>query len=160
MGLFRRAPAEVTALLAAGERPLAWSATSPDGWAVASGDRFVCTAPGIDERWVQILGATWEQPVLELSLWRPPAPQPVRITLRDGQVLPQVVRERIMASLVVQRHVGIRGSKGVRLLARRDPATDAITWQKVLDPELDGADASVQEAVDRALEEVRNNYGV
>jgi hypothetical protein len=158
--LFPRVPAEVKALMAAGERPLAWSPTVPDGWAVASSERFVCTAPRIDQRWVEVLGASWDQPILELALWQPVGQGTHRVNLREGQVLPQVVRERITASFVVQRYVTIRGSKGVRLLARRDPATDAITWQKVLDPGLDGADPAVAAAVDRALADVRDNYGV
>lgn len=160
MSVFRRAPAEVTALLADRERPLAWSPTTPDGWAVASRERFVCTAPALDERWVQVLGASWEEPVLELSLWRPGQPAVCRVTLRDGDVLPQVVRERIMQSLIVQRHVAIRGGKGVRLLARRDPVSDAVTWQKVLDPGLNGADPGVRSDIDRALAVLRDSYGV
>lgn len=160
MALFRRAPTEVKALLASDERPLAWSPTSPDGWAVASPGRFVCTALELDHSWVRILGASWDQPVLELTLWTPDGPVVRRMSVIDGEVLPQVVRERIMASLIVQRHVPIRADKGVRLLARRDPGTDAVTWQKVLDPGLDGADPGVQADIERALALLRDSYGV
>lgn len=160
MTLFRRAPAEVKALLTDGERALAWSATAPDGWVVASGERLVCTAPTMAERWVTVLGASWAEPVLEVSLWRPSGVVVQRIRLVDGDVVPQVVRERIMQSLVVQQYVKIRGNAGVRFLARRDPTTDEVTWQRVLDPGLDGADPAVRAEIDQALAVLRDTYGV
>ena len=138
----------------------AWSATAPDGWAVASSERLVCTAPDLAERWVTVLGASWAEPVLEVSLWRPTGVVVQRLRLLDGEVLPQVVRERIMQSLVVQQHVKISGRAGVRFLARRDPVTDEVTWQRVLDPGLDGADPAVRAKIDEALAVLRDTYGV
>ena len=48
---------------------------------------------------------------------RPPATVVVR--LGGAGVMPEVVRERVMQSLLTQ-HFVLRGTKGVRLLARRD----------------------------------------
>lgn len=167
MGLFRRPPAEVVQLLPRGERALAWAATKPDAWVAATDERLVGQDPQLDLPWVRVLGAAWDDPVLELSVL-PVASgtvsrdevSVVRLTMADAGVLPQVVRERIMQSMLTQQHVKVRGSLGVRFFARRDPATDEVGWQRVVDTGLDPADPAVARAIGIAQEELSAVYGV
>ena len=51
----------------------------------------------------------------------------------------QLLRERVDASIVVQRHVPLAGKRGVRIVGRRNPAdTDAaVAWNFVLDKGLE-----------------------
>ena len=98
MTLFQRQPPQVRALAGAGERSLAWAQTSAEGWILATDDRLCCTAPEFDHRWVEILGASWAPPRLEIKLWQPTGPQEREILIDDAGVLPQVIRERIMQS--------------------------------------------------------------
>jgi hypothetical protein len=161
MSWLRKVPEEVAALAAeSGGRALAWAATEPAGWLVATQQRFICPTVEVDVPWQEVLGASWEPPVLEVKLWRPAAAATEQITLPDAGVLPQVVRERIEASLVIQQHVTISGSKGARFLARRDPLTDDVTWQTVLDPGLRADDPMVRARIDDALATLRDAYGV
>lgn len=156
-----RTPAEVRELVGGrGPRVLAWCAAGDSGYAAATQERFCCSDPLLDVRWPQILGAAWDAPLMELTLWGEGAAETVRLHLSEAGVLPQVVRERIMASLLVQQHVAIQGDIGVRFLARRDPATDEVSWQRVLDPGLDVDDPQVVAAVDRAQQELQQAFGV
>ena len=158
MALFRRVPDEVGALLG-DDRALAWSATDPDGWLAAGEERLVSSA-GFDERWVAILGASWDAPLLEVTVWKLEGAQVERIVLPEAGVLPQVIRERITQSLLVQQHVTLRGKRGVRFLARRDPATDEVSWQRVLDPGIDPTDPQIRAEIAQAQARLADIYGV
>lgn len=161
MSWLQKVPAPVTELVGPGQgRVLAWGQTAGDGWLVATKQRLICSDSGLDVMWPQVLGASWDPPVLEVKLWRPASAATEAITLLDAGVLPQVVRERIEASLVIQQHVVISGGKGARFLARRDPVTDEVTWQTVLDPGLKADDPRVRERIDEALVTLRDAYGV
>ncbi len=166
MTLFHRPPSEVAALLPKRERALAWAATAAPGraagggWLVATDVRLRCTAPELDRRWVEILGASWDSPALEVKLWTPGGVESVSVHLPDAGVLPQVIRERIMQSLLVQQHVALWGTKGVRFLARRDPETDEVSWQTVVDPGVDASDPAVAQRITESLAVLRDAYGV
>ena len=160
MKLFNRPPAEVSSLLERGERALAWAETSDGGWLVATGTRLCGSGPTLDYRWVSVLGASWDPPVLELKIWTPQRVDTSALTIPQAGVLPQVIRERIMQSLVVQRHVALSGKKGVRFLARRDPETDLVTWQTVLDAGVDASDPAVAARIAESLAVLREAYGV
>lgn len=160
MGLFRRPPAEVTALLSPGERPLAWGVLSGGGQVVATDGRLHATDHGLDVPWVQILAAAWDEPVLEVRLLSVAGEESLRLVLEDPGRVPEVVRERVEQSLMVDKVVPIVGKLGVRFLARRDPVGDEVFWQRVVDPGLDVTDAAVAAAVDSAEAELRSIYGV
>jgi hypothetical protein len=160
MTLFRRPPAEVRALTEPGERALAWAVTSEGGWLVATDDRLRCSAPLFDHRWVEILGASWKEPQLQIKVRQAGEQEDQGVRIEDADVLPQVIRERIMQSLLVQQHVALAGTKGVRFLARRDPKTDAVTWQTVVDAGIDPSDPRMRERIDESLVVLRDAYGV
>ncbi|HQR79232.1 MAG TPA: hypothetical protein PLT68_03315 [Actinomycetota bacterium] len=146
-------PAEVVAALP-GERPLAW-ALAPEGWAVASARRLVL--PGRDPLgWEDVVRAAWDEPVLELHL---PDGQ-LHLTLDDPGGLPEVVRERVTASVVVQHHVLLRGDRGVRIVARRPPGGSEVTWRVTFDSGLDHRDPQLRAEADRALAELRSSLGL
>lgn len=153
-------PPEVQQLAGPGRRVLAWCTAGEDGLAVATEERLRCSEPELDARWPEILGAAWDAPMLELTMWGAGAAATVRLRLDEAGVLPQVVRERIMASLLVQQHVEIAGDLGVRFLARRDPVSGVVTWQRVVDPGLDVADPRIAVLVDDAQRELQATFGV
>jgi len=155
-------------MLGRAERALAWTQLSPTGWAVATDEDLRMTvaddpAAGESVRswpWVQVLGAAWDDPILELKIYGQPDASVQRLNLREGRTFPQVVRERIMQSLLVQVHVPMVGDKGVRFLARRDPRTDEVTWQQVCDAGIDPGNPAIATRISSALHELRLTYGV
>lgn len=160
-GLFgRRVPAEVRQVVPAGVRVLAWDRTDPAGVVAATRDRFVCTAPELDVPWVEVLGAAWDDPILELLVLRGESSTTWRCHLVKAEVLPQVVRERIMQSLLMQHYEVIDGGRGVRFLARRDPDSNETFWQRVVDPGLDVTRPEVAQRLAAIQTELSAAYGV
>ncbi len=160
MSLFRRGqavPDDVLARagLARGERVLAHDATSDGTALLGTRDALVLVPPGDATTtripWEQVETADWDRdtgvlrvvgvgefgrvrPVHELSVEAP------------GRLL-QLVRERVTASVVLQRRVVVTASAGLQVVARRPPrGTGAITWAYDLDPGVDPDDPAVREA--------------
>ncbi|MCD4534573.1 hypothetical protein LRP67_10805 [Nocardioides sp. cx-169] len=137
-----------------GERLLAW-AVGVDGQAVG-GTR---QALYLGERripWEGVEAAEWDRDtsvlrVSEVGTWGQERPTH-RIVLDEPGRLLELVRERVTASIVLQRHVAVRGRKGVRVIARRAPhSRGEIAWLLEYDAGIDPDDPLVREASERAL---------
>jgi hypothetical protein len=83
-----------------------------------------------------------------------------RLALIDPDRLLSLVRERVTASIVVQRHLPVRGQQGLRVLGRRAPGGHgAIAWFVDYDDGLDPADPDVAAVADEALSSARGDVG-
>ncbi|GEP40681.1 hypothetical protein NPS01_43440 [Nocardioides psychrotolerans] len=75
-----------------------------------------------------------------------------RITIAEPGRLLELVRERVTASIVLQRHVAVTGRRGVRVIARRAPRGRAdIAWFFEYDEGIDPEDSSVRASAEAAL---------
>jgi hypothetical protein len=149
----RRIPAEVQDL-AGEQRVLAWAAVD-DGWVVTTRDRLLL--PGREPvGWQDVVRAAWDDPVLEVQV----PSGIVRLVLEAPGNVPEVVNERVKASVLVQQHVALAGDKGVRLVARRKPGDTAIMWRVTFDPGVDPNDPALRAAADEALAELRASLGL
>jgi hypothetical protein len=151
--MIRRVPAEVKQR-AAGEKPLAWAPVAGD-WIVATRDRlFLPLAEPL--AWDEVIRAAWDAPVMQLQL-----PQgPYRLVLENPGAIPEVVNERVKASVVIQHHVPLQGDLGVRIVARRRPGASEVTWRVSFDAGLDPRDPGLRAAADAALAELRATLGL
>jgi len=148
----RRTTPEVD--VAAGEKVLAW-ASSADG--VVAGTRAALYLPGGHRLpWEQVEAADWDSEsdtlrVSEVGTWGEPRPS-YSLVLAEPSRLLQLVRERVTATVVLQRHVAIRGRRGVRVIARRAPAGEReLTWLFEYDEGIDPDDPFVEHAAQEAL---------
>jgi hypothetical protein len=150
--------------VAAGERVLAW-ATSTAG--AVAGTRLALYLPGPPPRripWEQVEAADWELDsetlkVSEVGSWGELRPTH-ELTLTEPALLLQLVRERVTATVVIQRHVAIRDKRGVRVIARRAPAgARDLSWLFEYDEGIDPADPFVEQAVQLALAAARDEVG-
>jgi hypothetical protein len=83
------------------------------------------------------------------------------LTLHDAGDLLAVVRERVTASVVLQRRVVVRGKQGLTVVARRAPNTnDPLSWSYELDPGLDPDDPEVRGMADMALRAAAEELGL
>jgi len=151
--MIRRAPAEVRQR-AGGDKPLAWAPVAGD-WVVATRDRLFLPLQE-PVRWDEVIRAAWDAPVLELQL----AQGPYRLVIENPGLIPDVVNERVKASVVVQHHVPLRGEKGVRIVARRVPGGTEVTWRVTFDAGLDPQDPALRADAEAALAEVRTTMGL
>jgi hypothetical protein len=148
-------------------RVLAWATTS-DGHAIASPSVLSFTTPtGSDPEsgawvhlgWHEVERGGWEEEKGQLT-WTRYAGAPDSVTLTEPGRLPEVFRERVAASIVLEKFVPIRNGRGVLLSGRRDLADGdvTITWNSSLGRGLTWQMEGVQEATDEAIAQVRTEY--
>jgi hypothetical protein len=153
--------------VAAGEKLLAWAESSSG--AVAAGSRdalYIATDMGEETRvpWEQVEAADWDRDasrlrVSEVGTWGEQRVEHSLIIEEPGQLL-ELVRERVTASVVLQRHVPLTGRRGLRVIARRAPRGDRpLTWFYEYDEGIDPADPSVRAAAEAALTAARDEVG-
>lgn len=155
--------------VAPGERLLAWAVAVPEGGAdsgrpapaVVGGTRDALyvrpagAAAPVRIAWEDVEAADWDAEsgrlrVSEVGTWG--APRPVHeVPLVDPERLLQLVRERVTASVVLQRHVRLVGRRGVRVIARRAPRGGPLRWLYEYDEGVDPDDPEVRRRAEAAL---------
>jgi hypothetical protein len=159
LGRRERPPPDALLRLDRDERVLSW-ATAADGAVIAT--PLGLWLPGAEERigWHLVDKATWRDGVLTVvaavdsggGVLDELPPRSVRITVpRD---LPQTVRVRVERTIAVSRRYLLPGG-GVRLVGRRVPGLDGVTWQQVFDPGVDRDDPEVRAAVASSVRQTR-----
>ena len=83
------------------------------------------------------------------------------MTLSEPGRLLELVRERVTASVVLQRRVVVLGEKGLLVIARRPPRGDGeITWAYEFDRGVDPEDPTVMEAAKDGLRCAEEELGL
>ncbi len=146
-----------------GERILA-SATTPSGAGVAvtRDALYLPQRNGESHRisWERVETAGWDSPVLEVLEIGASAPH--RVLLEDEGRVPEAVRERVTASIVVsERVVLVVGDQpaGARITGRRVSGNDQLHWTVLFDAGIDPSDPTMRVAADRELARMRDWYG-
>jgi len=161
-------PADVLhrAQLARGERVLAHAPADDGTWLLGTRDALVVVEPAETIRlaWENVESADWDRDTGRLGVAEVGEygrPRPVhRFTLDDPRRLLQLVRERVTASVLLQRRVEVRGRRGLTVIGRRPPrGTGEITWAFELDAGIDPADPEVARAAEAGLRAARQDVG-
>jgi hypothetical protein len=161
-------PAEVVerAGLGKGDKVLASASTTDGSWLLGTRDALVIVEPVETVRlpWQLVESADWDRDedrlrVAEVGDFGRPRPVHA-FTVREPGRLLEMVRERVTASVVVQRRVEVLGRRGLVVVARRPPRGDGeITWAFEFDAGVDPADPTVRKAADRALRAAQDELG-
>jgi hypothetical protein len=147
-------------------RILAW-ARSADGLVVGSlavlslGGSEAGTEPAGWRHvgWHEIEHGGWNAESRSLS-WTLYGGRRGRVELAEPGRLPELFRERVAASIAVERFVPIRGERGVTVTARRDLGRDGeLTWHSSLTRGLSWSGEGVAEEAARAAAELESEYG-
>ena len=149
--------------VAPGERVLAWTTTADGG--VLAGTRDAAYLPGgVRLPWEQVESADWDVDeerftIAEVGTWGE-----VRavheMAVPDPRTLLELVRERVTASIVLQRHVAVHGKRGVRVIGRRAPSgRHPIVWLTEYDAGVEPDDPAVARAAADALTAARGEVG-
>jgi hypothetical protein len=148
--------------VAPGEKVLAHAA-SPEG--LVAGTRAALYLPhGHRIPWEQVETADWDAEaetlrVSEVGTWGEPRPT-YSLALDESALLLQLVRERVSATVLLQRHVPIRGRRGLRVIARRAPTGEReVSWLLEYDEGIDPDDPFVAHAAEEALVAAREEVG-
>ena len=141
------------------ERVVSW-ATAADGAVIAT--PLGLWLPDAEERigWHLVDKAIWRDGVLTVvaavdsggGVLDELPPRSVRITVpRD---LPQTVRVRVERTIAVSRRYLLPGG-GVRVVGRRVPGLDGVSWQLVFDSGVERDDPEVRAAVASSVRQIR-----
>ena len=152
--------------LGAGEVELA-RAEAKAGLVVGTRDAlYVPTTVGhVRVPWELVESADWDQEgevlrVREVGTWGERRPE-YTLTLSDTGRLLELVRERVTATVLLQRHVAVEGDRGVRVIARRAPSGQReVSWLFEYDEGIDPDDPFVAHAAESALEAAREEVGL
>ena len=114
--------------------------------------------------WEQVEAADWDSEadvlrVREVGTWGERRPEYSLVIASPGRLL-ELVRERVTSSVLLQRHVAVEGSRGVRVIARRAPSGQrAVTWLFEYDEGIDPDDPLVAHAAETTLAAAREEVG-
>lgn len=153
-------------------RPLAFAEAVDGSWLVGTrAALFVVSAAqssspvGTRIPWEQVEGADWDREgsrlrVTEVGEYGQPRPSYVfMLPEAEPASLLQLIRERVTASVVLQRGQLIDGKRGLKVVGRRPPSGGPITWMHEYDEGVDPADPRVVEAADSLLQQARADVG-
>jgi hypothetical protein len=146
------------------------SADSADGtWVVGTRDALFVVPPGAGEKqvvpWEQVQRADWDADTSTLRVERveefgtPVVPMVVEVAA-PGPFL-QLLRERVSASIVVQKRVVLERKRGLTVIGRRPPSgAGEVTWAYELDKGVDPDDPAVIAAAEAGLREAQESLGL
>lgn len=146
-----------------GERVLA-GCTAEDGTELA-GTRSALYLGDHRVPWHLVEASDWDRDdetwrVSEVGTFGQPRPEHTFVLSAPGAFL-ELVRERVSATVVLQRHVGVHGKRGLWVIARRAPAGDTpLTWVYEYDAGVDPFDPAVRRAAAQALSEAKAEVGL
>jgi len=164
-----RAPALVVdrAGLARGEKVLAF-ANDGERWLL--GTRLALVLVGAGEggatvrlAWQDVQAADWDKDESRLRVTevgefgRPRAAY--EFSLEQPALLLQLIRERVTASVVLQRGFLVSGKSGFRVIGRRAPDGGPTSWMHEYDAGVDPDDPGVAQAAAEALAQARADVG-
>ncbi len=114
-------------------------------------------------RWETVQAADWNQDestltVTEIGEYGQQRASYV-FNLENPILLLQLIRERVTASVVLQRGYLVEGKKGFKVIGRRSPNGGEITWMHEYDAGIDPERSDVQEAATQALVRARADVG-
>lgn len=166
LGRRERPPADALAGLDRDERVVSWASAAGGGAVVAT--PLGLWLPGTDRLpWHLVIKATWREGALTVvpavdagdGVLDPQPPRSVRLDVpRD---LPQTVRVRVQRGISFTRHHPLPGTDGgVRVVGRRVPGRDGVSWQLVFDAGVDRDDPAVRAAAAAYVESARVELGV
>lgn len=163
-------PDDVAAAIAPGEgeRLLAWAVEDGSGITVVAGRlRLYAVTPGPDgphltlsRPWHLVDAGLWSGEDGALRVTWVDGERPARFVLTAPGRVPETLRERVQASVVLVEAVDLGARRTARVVVRKDLATGALTSQAVLGPGVRSSDPGVSEQVRAGLARVREQVGL
>lgn len=161
-------PADVMAAapLEKGENVLAATVARDGSWLLGTRDSLLIT--GEDPTripWQHVELVDWDREesrlrVIEVGEFGKVRPE-YTFEIADPGLLLEFIRERVTASVVLQRHVAVSGKKGLFVIARRAPRGDSeITWSYEFDRGIDPEDPAVMVAARQGLDAAVEELGI
>jgi hypothetical protein len=164
-----RVPADVVtaAGLRAGERVLAGTGTTDGSWLLGTREALYVVADAEVHRlpWEQVERADWDRDeerlvVAEVGEFGRVRPEHTFAVEQPGLLL-ELLRERVTASVVLQRRVLVEGKRGLTVIGRRSPVrAGEVSWSYEFDTGVDPDDPTVMAAAEAGLHAAKADLGL
>ena len=156
-------PADVAAVINPdGERLLAVAPLVGGGWAAVTPSRLCLVSPlsGVVRRpWAEVDHASWDDVSATLAIWWVGSRAATAVELAAPSRLPEALRERVNASILITRDVALPGG-GRATVSLRKAADGTLTPQVNLPTGTRRGDPGVAEAVDAVVRALREEAGL
>jgi hypothetical protein len=162
-----RLPARVRRAVAGapGERVLSWGRDSTsEAYVVASNQRVAVVSPDgevvLDRPWHEVDAGTWSSELQQLTVSWVDGSRPVQWALGSTSMVPETVRERVQASVVLAHKVDLGPRRTARVVIRQDLGSGALLEQVVTGRGVHADDPEVAAATRAALADLREQVGL
>lgn len=160
---WRTAPAATREALdlTPGERVLSWGRDGASGSTVVATNHRLGAVSATGELllarpWHDVDAGTWSHELSQLTVTWVDGARPAQWLLGDSSLVPETLRERVQASVVIAQRVELGNRRRARVVIRQDLATGDLLEQVVL-----GRGATLPDpAIDAALAELREQVGL
>lgn len=151
--------------LGSGERVLTWGGEEGSGVTVVATNHHLYAVSAAGERtlarpWHEVDAGTWSSELSQLTVTWVGGARPTQWTLGDSTLLPETLRERVQASVVLAQRVDLGPRRTARVVIRQNLATGALVEQVVTGRGVRADDEAVVAATARALAELREQVGL
>jgi hypothetical protein len=163
-------PADVAAAIAPedGDKLLAWGHDGQGTTAVAGRHRLHVVTAGedgalahvLDRPWHLVDAGTWNGEDVSLRVTWVDRHPPTRLVLTEPGMFPQVLRERVQASVVLAESLDLGPGRTARVAVRRVLSSGELVSQAILGPGVRLEDAGVRDEVMAALAGIREQVGL
>jgi hypothetical protein len=162
-----RVPDEAREALTLGraERLLSWARDESTGaTVVASNHRLYAVRPGgevvLDRPWHLVDAGTWSHDAFLLTVRWVDRQRPAQWVFTEPTLLPETLRERVQASVVLAERVDLGDRRTARAVIRQDLATGDLVEQVVLGRGVRADDPGVGERTGAALAYLKEQVGL
>jgi hypothetical protein len=150
------------------EKLLAWAVEDASGVTVVAGrHRLYAVAPGpegpkvaLSRPWHLVDAGLWSGEDGSLRVTWVDGERPARFVLTEPGALPETLRERVQASVVIVEAIELPNRRSARVVVRKDLATGELLSQALLGPGVRSTDPGVSEQVREGLARVREQVGL
>ena len=148
-------------------RPLAFAEAADGTWIVGTRTHLVVLGAEVAEHvpWERLEDADWDRDDSRLrfrevgEFGRPRPSYSFTMPEAEPAALLQLIRERVTASVVLQRGQYLAGKRGLKVVGRRSPAGGPISWMHEYDDGIDPDDPQVAAAAEALLRQARADVG-
>ena len=150
--------------LAGGERVLSWAREEASGASVVATNHALYAVDAVGVRtlarpWHEVDGGTWSPELTQLTVTWVDGSRPSQWVLGATSLLPETLRERVQASVVLSQRIELGPRRSARVVLRQDLATGDLVEQVVRSRGVRGDDAKMAARTDAALAYLREQVG-
>ncbi|NYG08162.1 hypothetical protein BJ986_002649 [Phycicoccus badiiscoriae] len=161
-----RLPSAVRSAIALGpgERVLSWAREEASGTTVVATNHALHAVGAAGDQmlarpWHEVDGGTWSPELTQLTVTWVDGSRPSQWVLGATNLLPETLRERVQASVVLAQRIELGPRRSARVVLRQDLATGDLVEQVVLGRGVRADDAEMNARTDAVLAYLREQVG-